>query len=501
MLTMLLEGFGAVFTPQTMLWIVLGVTIGIIFGSLPGLSATMAIALFIPMTFKMDVSQGIATLVALYIGGMSGGLISAILINIPGTPASIATCFDGHPMVCNGQAGKALGTGIICSFLGGMIGILILMFVAPSLAAVTLQFGPVEYFAISVFSLTLIAGLTGKSLIKGLISGLLGMLMAMVGAAPIDNTMRYTFGSSLLMAGFSLLPVMIGIFAVTEVLMYADKRQNNRHETQKPAQIRMDGILDILRGLKGQVVNIVRSALMGTGIGLLPGLGGNIASLMSYTAAKNTSKHPEKFGTGIVDGIVASESANNAVIGGAMIPLLTLGIPGDTATAMILGGFTIHGITPGPLLFKTQGALVYAIFAALILSNIVFLVLELAGIKVFAKVLNLEKNILLAVVMMLCVVGAYGNNNNTFDVLCVAVFGILGYFLIKNGFPAAPFIMGFILCPIAELNLRKGIMFEQGSVNGFLWHHPIALAFYAVAIAVVGWTVYKEIRKLKKKAE
>lgn len=492
---MLVGGFATVFTLKIMLYILIGVVVGIIFGAIPGLSAAMAVALCLPLTFGMSAIEGIAMLVGLYTGGVSGGLISAILINIPGTPASIATCFDGHPMAKRGEAGKALGVGIVFSFLGGTIGILALLFIAPSLALLTLKFGPIEYFAVTIFSLTMIATLSSGSMVKGLIAGIIGMGLSLVGGSPIDNVPRYTFGNHLLDIGFNLLPVMIGIFAVSEILGAA--RDKNDITENNLAKFKIKGFGFSMKEFKSQIVNCLRSSGIGTVIGILPGIGGGTANLISYSVAKNNSKEPEKFGTGIIDGIVASESANNAVIGGAMIPLLTLGIPGDSVTAMMIGGFMIHGISPGPMLFKTEGTLVYGIFAALILANVFFLVIELYGLRAFVKLMRIKKSILLPVVMTLCVVGAFGANNRMFDVISLAFFGAFGYILEKMDFPTAPLILGFILGPMAELNLRKGLMYTNGSFSEF-FTQPIALIFFLITLISIIFAARNEILRNKR---
>ncbi len=495
MLDMLAVGFASILNFQIILVIVIGVAVGIVFGAIPGLTANMAVALCLPLTFGMSPVQGISLLVGLYIGGISGGLISAILINIPGTPASIATTFDGHPMAKRGEAGKALGVGIVFSFIGGSIGILVLMFIAPVLARITLEFGPIEYFAVTIFSLTMISVLSSRSMLKGIISGVLGVAVAMVGGSPIDNIPRYTFGVHALDAGLALLPVMLGIYAVSEILSAA----RGKHDITESeiSKFTLRGFGFSLKEFKSQIVNCLRSSAIGTGIGILPGIGGGTANIISYTIAKDSSRHPDKFGTGIIDGIVASESANNAVIGGAMTTLLTLGIPGDAVTAMMIGGFMIHGISPGPMLFKTQGPLVYGIFAALIAANFIFLFLEFLGLRVFVTLLRIKKSILLPIVMALCVVGAFGVNNRLFDVACLAFFGVFGYILEKLDFKSAPFVLGFILGPMVEMNLRQGLMYTQGNFFEF-FQSPIALLFYAITIVSVGLSVRKQVIRFRR---
>lgn len=344
--------FVSICHPTSLLLMAAGVAVGIIFGSIPGLSAAMAVALFLPLTFSMTPSMGMNLLVAVYIGGISGGLISAILLNMPGTASSIATCFDGHPMAKNGEAGRALGYGIVFSFLGSVFSFLVLTFCAPLLADIALKFTPAENFGISFFALTMVAVLASGSMVKGVLAGMLGLIFALVGMAPIDGTPRFTFGSSSLMAGFDTLPTLIGIFAISEILITAESMGNGKVEAMKMKPIKGFGFT--WKEFVYQIPNAIRSALIGTGIGILPGIGGSTSGMLSYVTAKNMSKHPDEFGKGCPDGIVATETANNATIGGAMIPLLVLGIPGDGVTAMMLGGFLIHGLSAGPLLLSKR---------------------------------------------------------------------------------------------------------------------------------------------------
>lgn len=484
------SAYARIFTPSSLLLMAAGVTVGIIFGSIPGLSASMAVALFLPLTFSMSPSMGMNMLVAVYIGGISGGLISAILLNMPGTASSIATCFDGHPMAKNGEAGKALGYGIVFSFIGSIFSFIVLTFCAPLLANIALKFTPAENFGISFFALTMVAVLASGSMVKGVLAGMLGLIFALVGMAPIDGTARFTFGSSSLMAGFDTLPTLIGIFAISEILITAESMGN--------------GALDVIRmkPIKGfgfswkdfiyQIPNAIRSALIGTGIGILPGIGGSTSGMLSYVTAKNMSKHPEEFGKGCPDGIVATETANNATIGGAMIPLLVLGIPGDGVTAMMLGGFLIHGLSAGPLLFVKNADVVYGIFAACMICVTLMLLIEFFGIRVFVQLLKIPKHILMPLILVLCCVGAYATNNRIFDVQSILLFGLVGYLYHKFRLPTTPFVLCFLIGKMLETYLRRGIM--QYKSFGAFFQRPIFDAFFFVAIGVVAWTVYKEYK-------
>ncbi|MEM5780235.1 MAG: tripartite tricarboxylate transporter permease, partial [Lawsonibacter sp.] len=443
---MIWEGICSVlFNPGALVWVFVGTFVGVVFGSIPGLTATMAIAMFLPMTYGMAASQGQATLIALYIGGISGGLISAILLNIPGTPASMATCFDGRPLALNGQAGKALGAGIVFSFLGTILSLAALIAISPSLANIAIKFGPWEYFSITVFSLTLIITLSEENLVKGLITGLMGLMLTTVGLAPIDSVSRYTFGSSALKGGFDILTVLVGVFAISEILIAAENaHKKSKQDISAITDFKIKGFGFSLKEFFTQIPNLIRSSLIGIGLGILPGIGSGTSNMLSYTVAKNQSKYPERFGTGIIDGVVASETANNATIGGTIIPLLTLGIPGDSTSALLLGALIMKGVQPGPLIFRENGTVVYAIYAAMALSSIFMLLIMLFGMKFFVKVLKLPQHLLLPLVFVLCIVGAYGTNNRTFDCWALIFFGLVGYLLRKNGYPMTPLILGFV---------------------------------------------------------
>jgi putative tricarboxylic transport membrane protein len=355
---LLLEGFATILQPQNLLLIFVAVVLGIMFGAIPGLSAFTALVIMFPITYSMAPMIGVSFLVNVYIGACSGGLIAAVLLGIPGTPSSIATCFDGFPMAKRGESGKALGVCILYSFLGGTFGGIALVFLGPIIARFALNFGPYEYFAVILFALTTISSLSEGSIVKGLLSCLLGISVSFAGIDILGAYTRYTFGFSSLAVGFSMVPILIGCFAGSQILeSAAQSRTKARISMQtKPAKIRGFGISrkDFIR----QAPNSLISALIGLVIGILPGIGGNISNLIAYSFSKKRSKYPEKYGTGIIDGLIASETANNATIAGALIILMTLGIPGDNATSMILAGFQLHGITPGPLLFKTSANLV-----------------------------------------------------------------------------------------------------------------------------------------------
>jgi putative tricarboxylic transport membrane protein len=497
MVDLFIQGLGAICAPSTLILMMLGTALGILFGALPGITATLGVALCLPLTFSMEPIAGFAVLISLYIGGISGGLISAIFLNIPGTGSSVATTFDGSPMARKGEGGKALGAGIVFSFIGTFIGIIVLVFFAPFLAKIALKFGPMEFFGVTFFSLMMIASLSGKSLLKGLVAGCVGMGLAMVGTAPIDGLPRFTFGFQEFQAGFSLLPALVGLFAIPEVLKaIADPAMASIDADN----VRIKGFGFSFKEFAGQIKNLMVSSVIGVGVGILPGVGGGASNIMAYGAVRGISNYPEKFGTGIIDGIVASETANNATIGGAMVPLLTLGIPGDTITAVLLGAFMVHGLQPGPMLFRNNTSLIYAIFAAMIVANIMMLVIEFGFMRGFVRLLRIPKGILLPLVLTLCVIGAFSANNRIFDIWVLLGFGIVGVILSRADYPQAPVILGFILGPYVETYLRRGMQFSRGDFFAF-FKSPVACVFILIGLATLVFNVVKYLKNFAKTRE
>ena len=491
-----MNGFAAgiqlVFQTETLVLMVLGVVAGIVIGALPGLTATMAMALVTPFTFGMPASTAISVLLAIYVGAISGGLISAILLKIPGTPSSIVTTFDGFPMARQGFAGKALGTAIMVSFIGGLISFLILMLVSPQLAKFALKFGPHEYFAVGILGLSTIVSMGSGSPLKGLISGAFGLLFSTVGLDIMTGIPRFTFGSQELTSGLDFVAVLIGLFAISQVLADIE----NIYQ-KLDVKTKIGSLFPSLAEIKRNVVNIFRSAFIGTWVGILPGAGGSIASLMSYDQAKKFSKTPEKFGTGYIDGIVASETANNAVIGGALIPLLTLGIPGDTPAAILLAALTLHGLQPGPLLYRTNPEIFQIVFISLCVANIMMVLIEMSGIKIFIKILKVPKYILLPLIVGLCVVGSYSINNRFLDVWTMFGFGVLGYLMEKHGFSVAPAVLGVVLGPMIEGEFRRALLISQGNLGSF-FTRPISAIVLALTIVLL---IVPGLKKLKRGAK
>ena len=412
----------------------------------------------------------------------------------------MATCLDGTPLARKGQAGKALGVGIVFSFMGTILSLLALVGISPALANIAIKFGPWEYFSITVFSLTLIITLSEENLVKGLITGIIGLMLATVGLAPIDSVSRYTFGSNALNGGFDILTVLVGVFAISEILLAAE----NSHKpsaSQKATVItdfNIKGFGFSLKEFFSQIPNCIRSALIGIGLGILPGIGSGTSNMLSYTIAKNQSKHPEKFGTGIIDGVVASETANNATVGGTIIPLLTLGIPGDSTSALLLGALIMKGVQPGPLIFREHGEVVYAIYAAVALSSLFMLFIMFFGMKGFVKILKVPQPLLLPLVFVLCMVGAYGTNNRIFDCWALIFFGLVGYLLRKGNFPTTPLILGFVLGSIMELNFRRALSYSNGNYMEFITH-PISGVFLAIALFSLIFNLYTHHKRVQSK--
>lgn len=480
--------------PFNLLLMFFGVSLGILFGAIPGLTSCIAIALCLPLTYTMSSYSAFALLIALFVGGISGGLISAVLINIPGTPASVATTFDGAPLAKKGEASKALGVGIVFSCLGTVFSCIILTFLAPSLAQFALKFSSFEFFSIALFSLSLIGVLSGTNMIKGLLAGAMGLAVSLIGLAPIDGLRRYTFGLTELTTGFSSIPAMVGLFAISEIIKSAMDTSVATVADYKPGKIKGFGFS--LKEFFSQIKNFFISAGIGTFIGILPGIGATTSNIMAYAAVKGASKYPEKFGTGVIDGVVASETSNNAVIGGAMVPLISLGIPGDANTAMLLGALMIHGLTPGPALIRNNGDLVYSIFVSILICSFIMLFVEFFGMRIFVQLLRIPKYILLPLVLVLCCVGAISVSGRMFDVYTLIGFGLLGFLLQTYGFPRAPFVLGIILGTDLETNLRQALQLGKNSIVPF-FTRPISGLFLCITLAIIASIAWKQIKKRK----
>ncbi len=475
---------------------IFGVGMGLIFGALPGMTGTMAVAVFLPLTYAYDMSAAMYLLLGLYVGGISGGLIPAILINIPGTPSSITTCFDGYPMAKKGQGEKALRIGIVASLFGGIFSLIILALFTPILAKVAINFGAVEKFLIILFALTVIAALSKGNMLRGLFAGMLGVLVSLVGQFGVNNKLRMVpdFLRGDLMDGFSLLPVIIGLFAIAQMFEEAELGMKQAKFEEQGAQTEKFS----MKIFKGQSINVIRSAIIGTFMGILPGVGGSAASILSYSQAKSFAKHPEKFGHGAEEGLIASETANNGLTGGALIPLLSLGIPGDSTTAVLIGAFMLQGISVGPLFITENGKTWNTILFALLLANIVMFLIMFFAIKYISNIIKIPKSRLYPAILVLAVIGAYSTNNGVmFDVWAMLIFGVVGYVFGKIGLPTASFLIGIILGGDLENYFIQAIQGSGGSLSVFVTKGPIAWIIWLMIIASVAYALIDNAKSAK----
>ncbi|MDF1655983.1 MAG: tripartite tricarboxylate transporter permease [Verrucomicrobiales bacterium] len=464
-------------------WIALGVCVGIAVGAVPGLTGAMVIALAVPLTFTMDEADALALLVSLYTGSVSGGLISATLLKIPGTPASMITILDAHPMTESGHAGRALGIGITASLFGGLFSGLALVLLAKPVAAWSIYLGPYDLFSLVFVALIFIIAVAEPGRVgmgKGILAGCIGVGISLPGVHPATGEIRYTFGVADLNDGFNLLPVLIGLFAFSQAWKDLTSTPDKfRERVSKPVRITLPFIL----WLK-QLPNLIRSSAIGTFVGILPGIGANVGSVISYGAAKHLSSEPERFGKGSEEGLIASESANNATVGGALIPLISLGIPGSVIDAILIGAFVIHGLQPGPLLFQNHPETVQGLLGAYLISNVIMALVMLAGVRWIARLGNVSKVRLAPIILLCCIAGSYCTGNRLFDVWIMVSFGVLGIFLEKFRIPPAPLVIGFVLAPLAEENLAAGLMIHGGSYTP-LFTTPFPLICFSVAALLI----------------
>ncbi len=476
MLSLLWSGLQTTFSFAIFPFLVIGVTGGIVIGALPGLTATMGVAVLLPFTFGMEATKALVMLCGIYIGAIYGGSISAILLKTPGTPAAAATVLDGYELARKGEAAKALSVSAIASFIGGMVSTIMLITISPILAGFALRFGAPEYFALAVFGLSIIASISGKSPVKGLLSGMFGLLISTVGLDPVTSFPRFTFGQINLYNGFAIIPVLIGLFALAEAFVQMEKVFEGSQTIDTNFKRGMVSLKETLALLP----TMIKSALIGTFIGAIPGAGADIAAFVSYNEARRSSKRGKEFGTGCLEGVAAPEAGNNGVTGGAMVPLLTLGVPGDAVTAILLGALIIQGLQPGPLLFTKNADIVYGLFSSLLVGNILMLALGLLCVRLFCRVVELSKRIIIPTIITLSIVGAYSMNNSIFDVWVCIGFGVIGYLMQKVDMPSSPIILAVILGPMAESNLRRAVLMYQGSYS-FLWTRPIGVVFLVLA--------------------
>ena len=477
----LVQGFSVALLPVNLMWCFVGCFLGTIVGILPGLGPAATIAMLMPLTYGMNPASGIIMLTGIYYGAKYGGSTTSILLNIPGESSSVATCLDGYQMARKGRAGAALGIAAIASFIAGTVGVILLTLMAPPIAQIALSFSSPEYFALMLLGLSLVVLLSGASIVKGVLSLLIGLWLTSIGTDLFTAESRYVFGQTVLVGGIDFMVVAIGVFALSEILASIESRD----ETQVLPVPR--GVLNLLptwEELKACRFAFVNGSLVGFFVGVLPGAGSTIASFISYGIEKAVSKHPEKFGTGVPEGVAAPEGANNADSGGALVPLLTLGLPGGSATAIMLSALVLWGVKPGPLMMEERPDVFWGLVASMYIGNVMLLVLNLPLVPVFAQILRIPVFVLFPVILGIAMVGAYSASGRIFDLALLAGFGLLGYAMVKFRYPTAPLILGFVLGDAMERALRQSLMMSQGDIGTFL-ERPIAAAMLAIAALVL----------------
>ncbi|WP_108461574.1 tripartite tricarboxylate transporter permease [Devosia naphthalenivorans] len=481
-----------VLDPLTLGMILIGTAIGLIFGAIPGLTYTVALALVLPLTFGLPALPSIGLLLGTYIGGMTGGAVSSILLGIPGTPTAAATVLDGYPMTQQGKGALALGAAVIVSVFGGLFSLVLMVLSVDLVSRIAISFGPAEIFALVVFGLSTICGLAGTSMIKGLIAGVLGLMVMTIGLDALEGVPRMTFGSVQMLQGVNMIVAMIGLFAVPFIIRALLQHWAGVTPAAATGKIKVQ--FPSLGYLFANWWLIIRSSLIGTGIGAIPGTGGPIASFLAYDSAKRFSKDKSKFGKGDLRGVIGPETAGNAVIGGAMIPLLSLGIPGDPATALVLAGMQIQGLVPGPALFLNNRIDVYGIYIIIMVSLIMLFFLQLLCIRLFVHVLRVPQQLMAVVIVVLCGVGAYAFRNSIFDIYSVAIVGVAGFLLVKAGIPTTPLVLGLVLGPTLESNYRTAMNLSGGDY-GVFYTSPAAVVFFLMALLVVVLQIVGTVRK------
>ncbi|MGQ0544255.1 MAG: tripartite tricarboxylate transporter permease [Betaproteobacteria bacterium] len=476
----------------------IGTLVGVVGGAMPGITNTMTVIMVLPFTFGLEPLQGLAAMIGVYIGGESGGLITSCLLGIPGKPSSIATMFDGFPMSQKGEPGRALWLGIWASVFGGLLGGIFLVGTTEPLARLALAFGPWEYFALFVFALSMVAGLTGASLTKGLLSGAIGLVVTVMGNDPVMGQPRLTLGIGFLEGGIPFLPVLIGVFAFAQIMSEVEKMGAGRRDPAAALVVPKLVVshLKVVWEILSRPFLLLWTSFIGVLIGVLPAIGGSAANVMAYDQAKKFSKHPERFGTGTPEGIIASEAANNSNIGGSLVTIMAFGIPGDAVTAVMLGALTIHGIQPGPLFITQEPRLAYGIFGAYIVGHFLVLAILFLGVRWFLRIVTVPKSILFPVILVLSTVGAYALNNVMANVYVLALFGVIGYGMVKGGLPLAPLILGVILGDQIEINLIRAVMTDA---NPWLFlTRPISGGLLAASVLSMAFAIWQHHRTKRK---
>ncbi len=468
---------------KPILVIVVGVIVGILAGAMPGLSPSTAVALLVPFSYTMEPALALILLTSIYIASNYGGSITAVLINTPGTPSAAVTAMDGYPLTQKGQAGKALGTALLASTVGGAIGVMILILFAVPLARVALKFSPADYFALALFGLATVASMSRGNVLKSMVAILFGLMIKNIGIDPISGVSRFTFGSDQLYDGFTLIPALIGLFAVSVVFAKMESWTGIPRVLEK-----VDNKLPSFKEMMKIKMTILRSSVIGTVIGIFPGAGATIAAFISYDVSKRWSKTPEEFGKGSLEGVAAAEGANSSSVGGALVPLLALGIPGSATDAVLLGAFMLHDLVPGPLLFKNNPDIVYGIFSALILANMIMLILGVYGNRLFIKVVSVPEAIMYPLILAIAVIGSFAVSGSMFDVAACIGFGVIGWLFKRYGFPVAPIVLGIVLGKMVEENFRRAVM-----MDGYSVFYTDKLAFVVLLISFLSfvWPLYK----------
>jgi putative tricarboxylic transport membrane protein len=474
----LLTGFSIALSLQNVLFAFIGCVMGTVIGVLPGVGPAAGTALLIPLTFQLPATGAIIMLSAIYYGAMYGGTITSVLMNVPGEASSVVTCLDGHQMALKGRAGVALSIAAIGSFIGGTVATLGLCLAAPPLARLALNFGPPEFFALMVLGLSFLMGLAGKSVVKALMMGVVGLILGLVGMDPVRGMPRFTFGQAELLSGLTFVSVIMGFFGVSDILLSVET------EARQVIDAKMSSLVPSRKDVRDSAWPVTRGTVLGFFLGLIPGMTGSISSFMSYALEKKVSKHPEKFGTGLVEAVAGPETANNSHANAALIPLLTMGIPGSPTIAVLMGAFIMNGLVPGPLLFKEHPDLVWAVIASLYIGNVMLLILNLPLIGLWVKVLQIPYSILFAIILAFTLIGSYSVNSSAFDVMILTLFGFLGYVFKKLDFPLAPVALTFILGPMMELALRQSLIMSQGDMTIFLTR-PISCSLLVLAVLVL----------------
>jgi putative tricarboxylic transport membrane protein len=487
------NGFAIALTPWNLLYGLIGAILGTAVGVLPGLGPPATIALLLPVTYKLSPVSAVIMLSGIFYGAMFGGSTTSILLNIPGEPASVVTCLDGYKMAREGRAGPALGASAIGSFFGGVVSIFGLMLVAPGLASIAIKFGPPEYFSLVILGLMMAVYLSEESVLKGLIMGLIGILLGTVGIDPAFGAERFTFGLSRLTSGVDFVVVGMGLFGIGEVLINLEAP-----EVRDVFKATLKGILPTREDWRRSGGSMLRGAVLGSFIGVLPGGGAVISSFVAYALEKRISKHPERFGKGAIEGVMAPETANNAAATSSFIPLLTLGIPGNLSIAMIFVALMIHGIRPGPLLIQEHPEVFWGVIASMFIGNAILLALNLPLVGMWVTLLRVPYRYLVVVIVVICVIGAYSVNYTSFDVGAMMVFGIFGYLIRKGKFPAAPLVLAMILGPILERSLQQSLMMSGGEFMVFL-RRPISATLLVLAALLMLTPVVRQLWKKRKK--